>query len=222
MITSKFTISTAASATDLTTLDTVKTALGITNNDDDAYFNLLIPQVSAQICTYLGVPRAQDGTVTLGQETVVETFRLTRDEEYLILSRWPVISISQILEDDADAADALEADEYEFNGVTGELWRLDGNDNRIEWCAYKAQITYVAGWVLPGDSGTRTLPQEIEDAAISMISMARSARTRDPFVRSETVEGIGRTDYGFGGTDKGDLPPAIAAKLDPFRNIQIG
>ena len=95
---------------------------------------------------------------------------------------------------------------------------MDGDDHESIWTAWKVRVTYVAGWVLPGDSGTITLPEEIEEAAIELIKLARTARTRDPLVKSETVDGVGRQDFWVGGIGEGSLPPNITMKIDAYRN----
>lgn len=220
MIYSTLTVSSDAESTNLTTRTRVKTMLAITSSDEDAYLDMVIPQASAAACNYIGVRAGDDGLCTLGKETVIETFRLTREEPGIPLSRWPVVSITTVVEDDDE--DELESDEYEIDKPTGILRRLDGDENRLNWTSVKVTVTYIAGWVLPGDSGTRTLPYDIEDAVISLIKAARAARTRDPLIRSESVDGVGRTDYWVRGIgESGGIPPDVASKLDPYRNLNI-
>ena len=64
----------------------------------------------------------------------------------------------------------------------------------------KVIATYYAGYLLPGQNsnnfpGAKALPAHVEDAIGRMVATRYFERSRDPFVRSETVEGIGRTDY---------------------------
>ncbi len=73
--------------------------------------------------------------------------------------------------------------------------------------------------MLPGESG-RTLPHDVERAALTLAKGNCCARNRDPLIRSETVEGAGSTDY-FAGTVS-DLPPEVEALLTPYRNLIFG
>src|SRR5574337_288633 len=102
---------TPADYTALTTLDAVKAELKITNTDDDDYVTLKIAEVTDIICEYLNVKRADDGTRTIGQETLTETFRGgwngrircridTNRISSLVLARWPVTSIASVVEND--------------------------------------------------------------------------------------------------------------------------
>ena len=216
MITSTFTVTSAATLY-LTTRAAVKTALGITSTDEDAYIDTLLPRVTWAICNYLGVASAADGTRTIGRETLVETFRLTREEDRLRLSRWPVVSITSVVEDD----DTLASDEYEVDKATGLLRRMDGDDNVLTWVDDKVVVTYVAGWLLPGDA-SRNLPYDIEDAAIGLIKAARAARKRDPMVKEEDIPGVRRISYWVGSISDADgFPDDLAAKLAHYRDVVV-
>jgi len=225
------TVTTAASSTRLTTLTTLKSELDLTSNGEDTYLANQIDAVSALVCTYLGVPSAADGSRTLGRETLVETIRLDRRSyglpsrlyahvsglSIIVLSRRPVVSIASVIED----GDVVDPANYEVNGATGIVQRLDSDLPR-DWWASKTVITYTAGWLLPGDAG-RNLPFEIEDAVIKLIKAERFARKRDPALRAEDVSGIGRQEYQIGGALGGAaIPPDIAAQLDQYRNVTTG
>lgn len=223
-----FTVTTAATVTALTTLAAVKTELDITGTDENDWLLAQIAVATDQICSYLNVPVAGDGTKTLGRETIVETIRFPHNTVWgpqrnfverkdIILSRHPVLSVSSVVEDGT----ALTTDEYELDGAQGTLSRLTTDDFKRTWFANKVVVTYVAGWLLPGETG-RTLPYDIEDACIQLVKAERFARKRDPMLKGEETAGIGRNDYWVGATPGGNsIPSDIAAALDPYRNISV-
>lgn len=210
-------VSVAAATTGLTTVARVKAALSIGDTSEDTFLTEEIVRVSALICDYLGVVAADDGTRPLGRETLVETFRLPRCRPEIILSRAPVTSITSVVED----GETLTASDYEIDKAPGLLRRLS-DDERIEWPAVKIVVTYVAGWLLPGDASAN-MPAGIEAAAIELIKARRAARTRDPLVKSREVPGVLRTDYWVGAVgDGGVITTDLASMLDPYRNLARG
>lgn len=224
-----FTVTTAATSTDLTTLAAVKLDLGIIGTDEDVYISSQIPRITSAIVSYLNIAQASDGTNTVGRETLTETFRQKdayrfgdgiRDVnvEKLILSRYPVTSIVSVVENGITLDPSL----YEIDGSTGIILRFDSIGYQRNWCFRKCVVTYIAGWLLPGDSGS-TLPHDIENAAICLLKSTRAARTRDPLVKSEDIPGVLSTTYWVGTTrtEVGALPPEIASMLDGYRNVPI-
>lgn len=200
------TIIEAADDKRLTTLPAVKAELQVTNGADDAYLAGLIDQASAAVASWCQRDFAA--------ETVRETFRLAVPDTSIMLARWPVLSIVSITingqaEDEANA-------EPETGGF---LYRLNDDGNRVSWPSGRIVVEYRAGYVLPNEPG-RTLPADIERAALSLVKAAWFARSRDPLIRSETVEGAGSTDY-FSGTVS-RLPPDVESLLSPYRNLTMG
>lgn len=224
------TVLTQATQTDLTTLAAVKSELGIEDNKSDAWLKMQI-QVASQVVTdYLNVIAADDSTVTLGQETLVETFRVHHSRylsrrldsertQYLLLSRRPITSIASVVQDGL----MLDPSEYEVDG-TGALKHLSA-DRPTDWNGNKIVVTYTAGWLLPGQDG-RNLPPDIESAVIGLVKMFRFARERDPNVKSEhdNIPGVRdfQVDYFFRNPEPGaPLPEEIAQKLNRHRQINI-
>lgn len=225
---------TAASKTAITTLAAVKTDLKIGNGSEDAYLNGKILQVTDEILDYLNIARASDGTRNLAQETLKETFRASEHHRRfsqvpllltygfgaghhkLMLSRRPVMSVISITE----GSTVLTPDQYEIK-QDGTLTRLS-NGIPIRWADTTIVVIYIAGWVMPGQSG-RNLPYSIEAAAFDYIKMVRAAQTRDPMVKSENIPGVLETEYWVGqlGAD-GSLPPSVASRLDRYRRVLIG
>lgn len=206
-------IVTAAASTNMTTRATVKAELEITDNASDARIDALIGQASATCISYLNR--------TIAQETVTDYFRRGRARGCsgvvnivgsLWLSRWPVSSITGVTEDGA----ALDSVDWELNGDTGQLWRLD-DDDRIHWSAAKIAVTYAGGYTMITD-----LPPDLERACISLVKLQWFAGRRDPMVKSETVPGVYEVAYGFGGiTADNELPPEISGLLNAYRRISI-
>lgn len=208
-------ITQAATASNLTTLAAVKSALNIEDNDEDEYLALAIAQASALIVTELNVRPGGDGRATLGREDVSETWRLPRPARRLVLSRRPVSAIAAVSEDGA----ALAATDYELDPASGLLARLSGGAES-EWPAATVVVTYTAGWRLPEETD-RNLPADIEAVAIDIVKMARAARLRDPKLKSLDVVGVIRRDYWVGAIGDGALPPDLAARLAPWRNWSV-
>lgn len=218
-------ITSAADSTDLTTLETVKLELGITASDEDEYIASKIERVSSTVCTYLNVAAGTDGTRTLGRETLTETFQLSINRQVqssingrseLTLARYPVSSITSV----TVSGTALDTADYGVDGATGILYRLNSDGVQCQWETGLIVVVYVAGWLLPGDTGSN-MPLDIEDATIGLIKLARAARERDPLVKSENFAGILSTTYWTPDGDSSAIPPDIAYKLAPYRNISV-
>lgn len=223
---------TSASKTALTTLAAVKIELDIDGGDEDDYLNQKILQVTDDILDYLNVVRTTDGQRTIASQQLRETFNaaeysisqlpatlmLSRGlgRHKLALSRFPVRSITSIVE----SGTTLTTDQYQLD-QNGILTRLS-NSVPVRWADAPIVVTYTAGWIMPGQT-SRDLPYSIEGAVFEYINMVRSARGRDPLIKSENVNGILDTDYWVGqiGTD-GSLPPSVAARLDRYRRTSFG
>src|ERR1035437_3554562 len=234
-----FTVSVPAASTALTTRDTVKAYLKITTDDDNDFFDGAINSITDQVCNYLGISEAGDGTRHMGLETLVETIRADRynvgSNQYggsrfgrrwgrhegtvvLLPSRYPVVSIGSIVVDD----DTLDPSDYEIDGAAGVLRRLS-NDVPVDWYGRKIAVTYNAGWLLPNDDG-RNLPFDLESTVIDLIKEAWFDRTRDDQIKSEQM--LQRTyQYEVFPSDPdltGGMPAAYASVLDRYRNIHFG
>ncbi len=223
------TVVTPAEFTNLTTVDAVKAEIKVIGTDDDDYLALKIAEITDQICEYLNVKRAADGTRTIGQETLEETFRGywngrircpvdTQRMSSLVLARWPVTSITSVVENGT----TLDRTEYEVSS-SGVLRRLSGNPAvEIGWSTYTTKVvTYTAGWVLPDSASGRTLPQSLEGAAIAMVQAARFSRERDPAIKREMM--LQRTyEYEIFPGVGGGIPQAAITVLDRYRKVHFG
>lgn len=190
----------------LTTLAVVKGELRLTGGADDAYLAGLVDQASAAVRTWCGR--------TFAAEAVREAVDAPRSAG-LMLSRWPVVSIEAVTVAGLSCNPALfEADE------SGTFYRLDGAGQRIGWCFGRIVVEYTAGFILPGKPG-RTLPEDIERATLTLVKAEFFARTRDPLIRSEDVNGAVSTAYQVGGFGS-SLPPDVEGLLSRHRQVSIG
>jgi len=209
---STLTVTTPAESFALTRVDTVKAELGIAGTAEDSQIDAYIWQASSAITGYLGR--------VIAQEIVSEQFRLPRELacrtgiEQLVLSRYPVVSIDSVEVDGI----ALDEANYEVDRQTGLLTRLC-SDSPTPWRGRKITVAYTGGYIsLP------ELPDAIERACINLVKAYRSAATRDPLIRSESVDGVLSTTYWVGSTPggSGGLPPDVTALLDPYRDVALG
>ncbi|NEV75471.1 phage head-tail connector protein [Rhodopseudomonas sp. BR0C11] len=218
-----FTVITRATSRQLTTLDNLKLELDISGTAQDEKLQRLIDRASAAVCSYLRVPAANDGSVTLGLETIAETFWQSpwTGSRYntLMLARMPVTEVVSVVA----AGEPIDLDDIEIDGAAGILRRVRGSSLRAAECGRRRTVvTYKAGWTLPGTADF-TLPLPIEGATIGLIRGARFAATRDPAVKSEWTTDIERVDYWVGQIgENGAFPPDIAATLDPFCYESVG
>jgi hypothetical protein len=192
---------------DLTVLDTVKEELGITDNENDAILSRMISEQSEVAAAYCRRP--------LSQATVTDTYRTTcYTWSPLIPSRKPITGITEIIE----GSTTLETSAYEYDETTGFLWRLDTAGARTYWPAStRITLTYVGGYEL-----LTTLPRDIERAVLILIKESWYARARDPRARSESVDGIGRTDLWVGTIPGGGaLPSDATVLLEPYRKFVV-
>lgn len=203
---SKLSVVTASSTFDLTVLSTLKADLGITNNDEDAKISRFINLASNMCAVYCDR--------VFARETVTETYRLPTTLNALALSRYPLASITSVVEDDT----TLTASQYETNDPAGLIYRVE-DDVRQDWAAAKIVVTYVGGYELIDG-----LPFGIEQAAIALAKMLYFNASRDPMLRSVDVPGVISESYAqpgvFGGLT-GALPGDVAALLDPYRHIDF-
>jgi hypothetical protein len=86
---------------------------------------------------------------------------------------------------------------------------------RVFWTYRKIVISFTAGYVLPGDTGTPNLPGAIESACIDLVRLGLTAVKRDPNVSKETLFGVAQVEYATPAM-KGGLPHDIAERLNPY------
>lgn len=203
---------TQAANKQLTTVMTVKSELGIPMSDvsQDALLTSFIDQASDAIVTFCGRPFAKESY----RETI-PGYGTTR----LMLSRTPIVTVSSVVADSEVITDYLLE-----NPEAGILFRKQGwqwaptlgwnitfhpvgNSENLNFT-----VEYTAGYVLPGDQGTRTLPHNIERACIDTVKAWYSAKERDPAITGERI-GDYQVSYAQG------LPASVMQMLAPWRRI---
>lgn len=221
------TIITPAASKDLTTRARIKSILKITRPDEDSNIDWFIKSASAAV--------AQFCNRTFAQEVVSEQIRMpmmdllsfprhpARHHPYkLVLSRFPISTIASVIEDGTTLDPTVP--DYECELSRGILTRIR-EDGESSWYAQKVVVQYTAGYVLPDCSdGTPTLPPDIEEATIRIVTMMRSNAAMDPRIKGETVVGVLETDYWVGSiTGAGTaFPPEAAALLSQYVRVSIG
>lgn len=198
----------------LTTLDRVKQELSITDSGSDAILTSKISEASSDIFARIW-PRPA--------ETVTETFYpepgkpVSRAQ--LILSRWPLVSVTTVTVDD----EVIDSDCYRIDAEAGMLLYLADDGYRSCWTFSKsAEIVYVGGYTMPGEVAQPTLPPALESACVELVSSYWFARGRDSLVRQETVDGAGSTTYWIGAVgESGSLPPSVESKIAPYKRMVI-
>lgn len=207
MTASLLTVTVPAAATALTDLASVQAELGLGAQQDVTYIEKQIAAASAAIVSWCGR--------VFARETVREVWRPEREIECLMLARVPVASITSVVEDGI----TLDAAAYELDPEAGFLWRLSC-DERTPWRTRKLTVTYIAGYLLPGQNG-RNLPTDIERACILMVAAQHNARGRDPLLRSEGAQGIGQVSYLDPRAGMEAMPPQAAALLQPYQAVRL-
>lgn len=205
-------IVTPATTRDLTRLETVKTELGITDTVNDDFLQLKIRQASDAI--------ASSCNRFFHQETLRDSFSLDwaircNEGRPLVLSRIPVVSIVSIL----DGNSSLPVTEYEVDSASGLLWRTMSNVRTYWGWTYggKIVVTFIGGYEL-----LETLPYDIEQAAILLVKNSWYARSRDPLVKSVTINDVASYDFVVGkvGVGESGFPPDVENLIARYRRPQ--
>jgi len=157
-----------ADRTDLTTIATVKQAMGIKPEDEsnDGAISRLIAVATDAIQEYVGH--------ILCRQTYRETVS-GDDSPQLLLTATPIVSVSSIIIDSDVVVDFIIADReagilHRKVGWARSAWVQWG----VEWSVVPATqernvfVTYVAGYLLPGDAN-RDLPARYEQACVDAV-----------------------------------------------------
>jgi len=198
----------------------LKDELGIVaDSTEDAKLSRIIGRVSRELCGPEGLDREA------WRQTYIE--KLAGDGGRLMsLSRWPVESITSITYDgatvDASTYDAPTLDR-DSNVFRADGWNRNAPTNSARFPetgdrALLYTITYVAGWLMPGEVATASealLPDDIQDAAIMAALGLYRGRDVEPGVRAEQVEGMSRTYAAE--FEAGEIPPASLRVMRAWR-----
>lgn len=200
-------VDTAATDRVLLTAATVFAELGITpTTAQTTQMETAIRQATSLIEGYLDRVLCEEDVTDHFRDVVGESVRL---------SRWPVSAIDEIVESGA----TLATDDWELNGETGELWRLDGDD-RYDWVTPgTTTISYTAGYALPDD-----LPADLQRAAIDQVKFHYFAGDRDPALRSLDIPGVASETYAVAGgasLGKSGLLVSVEGAIGRYRRVTV-
>lgn len=194
---------TAAATYNLTTLDTVRAELGLTDISDDMVMRW-IAGASARIAAYCNR--------VFALETVRESFEFRPGESAnaLRLSRTPVAAITSVTVDGSATTD------YKVDTKSGVLARTASGVVGT-WFGREIIVTYSGGYELVG-----TLPWPVEDACLVMLRHRASSRTRDPMLRQLEIPGVSTETYWVpSGAQESGLPPEVEDLLADFRTVAV-
>jgi hypothetical protein len=209
---------------DLTTVAEAAGAIGV--GAADPKLPRLIASASEAIRRYIGRPRLHYGAAIVeklagyaGQARLLGTVRL-------YLGTVPIVSVaSVVLPDGTSLAPSDYVIEDPVAGILyrREGWPFTGVDTGGVFHSEEKSIvvTYAGGWVTPAaESGTRTLPYDLEHACLlTVVSMYRS----EPRDMSITSESLGDYSVSYDKPDAsggGLLPAAVQALLATYRRLQ--
>jgi hypothetical protein len=102
--------------------------------------------------------------------------------------------------------------DYTIDAKRGWLIRLNSWTGVSErWEAEPVTVQYRAGFA--------TIPADLTDACLRLVTMRYKLRGRDPTLRSRGEPGVGQEQYWVGAlpAQRGSLPPEIQALVDPYR-----
>lgn len=153
----------------ITTVDRVKLELGITDVSKDEIICEKINAYSDAIEGLLGRK--------LQVDDYVETYPGSNDQ-HLLIDNFPINNIVSLSVND----EVLDTDDYKIVGYLREMIFKDDGWEQINYVSgmsrsmaqfskHTIDIEYNAGYVMPNDGGTRTLPYDIEQVILDFISM---------------------------------------------------
>lgn len=204
----------------LTTLDTVKTELGIdlgvTTYDD--YLKRKINVASQAIEDYCD--RA------FGTAEVTETFR-AEGQLAFVVTRTPITDLDAITYDDVEIDD----ENYEIEDANAGIIRLlygaadvsmkarTITADRMAGTARKLYaVTYTGGYVLP--AGSSTLPAVIDEACVQQVVTEYRQRGEDRSIVAERLLSW-NASYAQPAVASGGLYPHVMAMVTPYRRIAV-
>jgi hypothetical protein len=209
MMQSITTVTSAATSYDLTTLANVKAELDITDGSSDAVLRRYITSESKAASHYCNR--------VFAVETVSQAFlpghRFHVYGQYcsiLQLSRFPLITVMSVTEDDGLLTVSTD---YLVNSANGQLTRVNsGLPSR--WLELGVTVVY--------SSGFATVPADLEDAVIRMVTQRYSAKGRDATLKSEEIPGVRSAQYWIAtGEEAGAVTPDVADILDRYRSVTV-
>lgn len=200
--------STALSDYNLIDLKTVKDELSIRDGKEDARIKRYIKGASAAIAQYCN-RRFQVETIKdeFWPERDWYPYQLPGGLTSLTLSRWPVVAVSSVVENEIALVDGTD---FRIDYTRGTLQRFDANGYPKQWPAWLIVVQYTGGYT--------AIPDDIQDAAIRMIRSRWFARDRDPYAREINVPGVLEEQFWVAtGKEAGNMSRDVEDILDNYR-----
>lgn len=197
-----------ASSTALLTIEELRAVVGLTAGDTsrDVELAALGESISALIIDELNL--ADDGInpPSILTEQVRDTLHIRRCDrvEDIVLSRRPLSNIVSVVENDVELA----ADGWEPLRAAGILTRINSGMPR-RWHPGKIVVTYEAGFP--------TVPPLLKLAARKVVSTVTKSDERDPNLKEETIEGVGKWVYWVQPTAQSLITADIEDLISNFR-----
>lgn len=195
-----------AGSYDLTTLANVKAELSITVTTSDSVLRRYITSASAAASQYANRVFVVEGVQD--QFLARHNSRLFRDRpEILQLSRWPISELDSVV---VDGTTFVDGTDFLTDSINGQLTRIDAAGNRIAWCGQSIVVNY--------EGGFDTIPPDVQDAIIRMVTVRYLAKGRDLTIRQENIPGVIERQYWVAtGSDSGNMTPDVTDVLDNYR-----
>lgn len=215
------TVTTTSTSGALTSLDALKTQLGITTTDQDAVLEDAIDAASDAVATYIGYYPLRQSY----RETIAGFGART-----MMVSRTPLTSVSAIYygstgllaDPNSYVIDNTEAGfivrDQGFPWSAGVEWDLDAHiAPRSERKVFI--VDYTAGWTF--STGSHTLPYDLERATLEGAKTFYLGRKRDGSIASKRVGDLSLT-YSRAGVREAQnaLPDMSIAFLERYRRIK--
>ena len=213
------TVVTPADDYDLVDLATLKADLNVTTTADDAYLARRITSYSASVSNYCNRVFPVEGlSWQFFPARDVHPWTVTEDIQPLQLPRWPIVTITSVVETIAGTATTLvSGTDYLADMTRGQLTRLDINGNPRRWHANPVAAVFAAGYATTEApyTGAATLPADVFEATELLIRDAYYARLRDGALKSESIPGVISSSYATPNDD--GMSAAVTAKLRNYR-----
>jgi hypothetical protein len=212
-----------AESYNLIDLATCKVELGIGAGDTskDNYINLKIAQFSTAVQNYCNRPFVQETYQDwIIPDRMYQPFESEGHFQPLTLSRFPVTAVNSVVvtwdNSTPSGSETLTlGTDFLLDGNPGQLIRLNGvNGNTRRWYSAQVTVQYVAGYT--------TIPGDITNALVQLVTGAVQQQGRDPFLKeTEQAGGVGRQVYWIPNNPAGALPPSVTDLLDKYRPAAI-
>lgn len=212
-----FTIQEPAESEDLSTLEAVKVAVRVAQ-DDTSKDELLIGHLATASELVADYCRRH-----FGRATVRETFIFGPNDkpvESLVLRMSPIDTVTSVLEGTSETSLVEDTDFFlDGDGVLAPSMLTRGTTTGAKcWGCSRVIVDYIGGFALLDG-----LPYTLEQACLRTVSSLYHSRGADPNVRSIQVPDVETVTYGAaaGGDSAalGALLPDVQLMLKPFRRL---